>query len=50
MSCVAWGPDFKSGVESGRDQRVIDVVGTVCDVFGTEAPLAKGGRLQGLYA
>ena len=50
VSCVAWGPDFKSGVESGRDQRVIDVVGTVCDVFGTEAPLAKGGRLQGLYA
>jgi hypothetical protein len=50
VSCVAWGPDFKRGVETGRDQRVIDVVGTVCELFGAEAPLAKGGRLQGLYA
>lgn len=50
VTCVAWGPDFKRGVELDQEQRVIDVMGTVCELFGTEAPLAKGDRLRGLWA
>lgn len=50
VTCLGWGPDFKQGLELSRPQRTIDVMGTVCELFGVEAPMAKGDRLRGLYA
>ena len=50
VTCLAWGPDFKRGVEIDSQQRTTDVVGTVCELFGTTAPLTRGGRLRGLYS
>lgn len=49
VSCLACGPDFKRGVVNESAHQVIDVMGTVCDVFGAAPVLAKGGRLSGLY-
>jgi len=49
VSCLAWGPDFKRGVVNKDSHQVIDVMGTVCDLFGADPVLAKGGRLRGLY-
>ena len=49
VSCLAWGPDFKRGVVNKDAHQVIDVMGTVCDLFGADPVLAKGGRLGGLY-
>ena len=49
VSCLAWGPDFKRGVVNSDAHQVIDVMGTVCDLFGADPVLAKGGRLGGLY-
>lgn len=50
VSCLAWGPDFKRGVVNKDAHQVIDVMGTVCDLFGADPVLAKGGRLRGLYS
>jgi len=49
VSCLAWGPDFKRGVVNKDSHQVIDVMGTVCDLFGADPVLAKGARLRGLY-
>ncbi len=48
VSCVAWGPDFKHGVVNNTAQRVIDVSGTICDLFGANPKYSKGGQLSGL--
>lgn len=50
VSCLAHGPDFKKGVEVSAAHQTIDVMGTVCDLFGANPVHAKGGRLSGLYA
>jgi hypothetical protein len=50
VSCLAWGPDFKRGVVNRDAHKVIDVMATVCDLFGVDAKYAKGSRLRGLYA
>ena len=49
VSCLAWGPDFKRGVVNKDAHQVIDVMGTVCDLFGADPVHAKGSRLRGLY-
>jgi hypothetical protein len=49
VSCMAWGPDFKRGVVNNSEQRVIDVSGTICDMFGAEPKFSKGGKLSGLF-
>lgn len=49
VSCLAWGPDFRRGAVEDRAHRVIDVVPTVCDLLGAEAPYARGDRMRGLY-
>ena len=50
VSCLAWGPDFKRGSVNDSAHQVIDVMPTICDLFGAEAEHSKGGRLRGLYA
>ncbi len=50
VSCLAWGPDFKRGVVNETPHQVIDVMGTVCDLFGVDPVLAKAKRLKGLYS
>jgi len=49
VSCMAWGPDFKRGVVNNTAQRVIDVSGTICDMFGADPRFSKGGKLSGLF-
>jgi hypothetical protein len=46
---VCWGPDFKRGVEVDG-HRTIDLMATICDLFGANAKYAKGSKLGGLYA
>jgi hypothetical protein len=50
VACLAWGPDFKRGAVVQEEVRTIDLVPTVCDLFGSSASLAKGKRLPGLFA
>jgi hypothetical protein len=50
VSCVAWGPDFKRGVVDESEHRVIDVTPTICEMFGATPKLAKGSRLNGIFA
>jgi hypothetical protein len=49
VACVAWGPDFRRGSVVQEDVRTIDVIPTVCDLFGADARMAKGKRLPRLY-
>jgi hypothetical protein len=49
VACLAWGPDFKRGAVVQEDVGTIDVIPTVCDLFGADARLAKGRRLPRLY-
>jgi hypothetical protein len=50
VSCVAWGPDFRRGVEVTDEVRAIDACATVCDLLGAKARYAKGKRLTKLLA
>lgn len=49
VACLAWGPDFRRGSVVQEDVRTIDVIPTVCDLFGADARMAKGKRLPRLY-
>lgn len=49
VSCVAWGPDFKKGSVNKSAHQVIDVMPTICDMFGAVPKYSKGGRLTGLF-
>ena len=50
VSAVCQGPDFGRGRVVKDDVRVIDLCPTVCELFGAEAPVARGKRLPKLYA
>ena len=48
VSCVAWGPDFRRGIEILEEVRTIDVCPTICHMLGVEKGLARGKRLPKL--
>jgi hypothetical protein len=50
VSCLAWGPDFRRGREIGEEVRTIDVMPTICRMFGAEPRYAKGKPLPSLLA
>lgn len=50
VTCLCWGPDFKRGVVVKEEVQVVDIVPTVCDLFGARARYAHGRKLPGLYA
>ncbi|HIG10149.1 MAG: hypothetical protein ABGY71_10570 [bacterium] len=45
---LAWGPDFARGRVVQDEVRTIDVMPTICELFGTRAKRAKGKRLAKL--
>ncbi|MFT5051874.1 MAG: hypothetical protein ACI8QZ_003303 [Chlamydiales bacterium] len=48
VTCTAWGPDFGRGKVIDDDVRTIDIVPSLCQLMGVDAPHARGHKLPGL--